>query len=189
VIATATATGVATEWADKSTKETANTPHTATGAVTYTDANALDTHTASFVARGTDYLGTFSLNTTAIDSGDKVTWSFSVSDSAIDYLNAGQTLTQLYDVTIDDGHGGTVVQTITITLNGAADGAARTTRKARGSGSDTDDQSSHDGNVFGQSQHGDKHDADDDHIPPPQPTGPELMTFLGAHLHFGDHLV
>ena len=188
MIASATATGVATEWADKSTKETSNTPHTATGSVTYTDANVLDTHTASFAARGTGYLGTFSLNTTAIDSGDKVTWSFSVSDSAIDYLNAGQTLTQLYDVTIDDGHGGTVVQTITITINGAADGATRATRKARGNSSDTDDGHDLHGIVFGQGQHTDN-STDDDHIPPPQPTGPELMTFLGAHLHFGEHLV
>ncbi len=182
MIATATATGVATEWADKSTKETSNTPHTATGAVTYTDANALDTHTASFVARGTGYLGTFSLNTTAIDSGDKVTWSFSVSDSAIDHLNAGQTLTQLYDVTIDDGHGGTVVQTITITINGASDGAARATRKGRGNGSDTDD---------GHDAHSAWTGTAWTRIKFPHPILRQgiSMTFLGAHLHFGDHLV
>ena len=181
------ATGVATEWSDRSAKETSNTLHNNTGSVSYTDANALDTHTASFAARGTDYLGTFSLNTATIDSGDSLVWSFSVSDSAIDYLNAGQTLTQLYDVTIDDGHGGTVVQTITITVNGAADDAARVSRKAlRGKGSDTDDTHF---NGLGQGQAMDKHNMDDDQIPVTHNTGPEPMTFLGAHLHFGEHLV
>jgi VCBS repeat-containing protein len=189
VIASAVATGVATEWADKSKKETANTLHTATGTVAYTDADTLDTHTASFVARDSGYLGTFSLNTTAIDTGDKVTWSFSVSDSAIDHLNAGQTLTQLYDVTIDDGHGGTVVQTITITINGAADGSTtRAPRKtSRGNGSDTDDGHDLQGIVLGQDRHGDGQGMDDHQIPGPHPT--ELMTFLGVHLHFNEHLL
>ena len=190
VIASAAAKGIATEWADKSAKETSNTPHTATGSVTYTDANTLDTHSASFVARGAGYLGTFSLNTAAIDSGDKVTWSFSVSDSAIDHLNAGQTLTQLYDVTIDDGHGGTVLQTITITINGAADGATRTTRKAsRGNSSDTDDAHDLHGIVLGHRQHADGQGMDEDQIPAPHSASGNLMTFLGAHLHVSDHLV
>jgi serralysin len=189
VIASATTKGVATEWTDKSTKETSNTPHTSTGSVTYTDANALDTHTASFVARGTDYLGTFSLNTTAIDSGDKVTWSFSVSDSAIDHLNAGQTLTQLYDVTIDDGHGGTVVQTITITINGASDGTARAPRKGRSNSSEADDAHDVDGIVFGHGPHAGGNGMDEDQAPAPHPTSGALMTVLGAHLHSGDHLV
>jgi hypothetical protein len=53
----------------------------------------------------------------------------------MDYLNAGQTLKQLYDVTISDGHGGTVVQTITITLRGSSDG----TLFGRGNGPDAFD--------------------------------------------------
>ena len=188
MIVSATAAGTATEWADKSANETANTPHSASGSLSYTDANALDTHTASFVARGSNYLGTLSLNTTNIDSGDVVGWSFTVSDSAIDYLKAGQTLTQLYDVTINDGHGGTVMQTITITLAGTGD-STRVSRKAlRGNGSDTDDGHDSHGIVLGQGQHTDN-SMDDDHIPPPQSPGLEPMTFLGAHLHFGDHLV
>jgi serralysin len=179
VIASATAAGAATEWADKSAKENGNTPHTASGAVSYTDANTLDTHTASFVARGAGYVGTFSLNTSAIDSGDKVTWSFSVADSAIDYLNAGQTLTQLYDVTINDGHGGTVLQTITITINGAADGAARVAKKGRGNGSDVDDGHGH-------GQQLDHHGVDQDQYPGPHPNS-DWMVVVGAHLHLGEH--
>ena len=61
------------------------------------------------------------LNTGNIDSAQSAGWSFTVSDSAIDYLKAGQTLTQKYDVTIDDGHGGSTTQTVTVTLIGAGD--------------------------------------------------------------------
>ena len=121
VIASATATGLATEWADASAAETADTPHTASGSLAFTDANALDLHTASFTLRGSGYLGTFSLDTTAIDSDNTVGWSFSVSDKAMDYLEAGEQKTQLYDVIIDDGHGGTVKQTVTVTLTGAGE--------------------------------------------------------------------
>ena len=116
-----------TEWADGSTAEANNTAHTATGSITYTDAEAAQLHTASVKPQGTNYLGSLTLNTSNIDSTDTVGWSFSVSDSAIDYLTAGQTLTQKYDVTIDDGYGGSTLQTITVTLVGAADATTTTT--------------------------------------------------------------
>ena len=48
-------------------------------------------------------------------------WSFSVADSALDSLQAGQTLTQSYAVTVDDGHGGTASQTVKITITGTND--------------------------------------------------------------------
>jgi VCBS repeat-containing protein len=121
-----------TEWADNSAGEVANTAHVASGAVTYSDADAGDVHTATYTARGTGYLGTFSLSTGQIDSNDSIGWSFSVSDSAMNYLAAGQTLTQLYDVTVDDGHGGAATQTVTITLVGSADA---TTTKGKPGGS------------------------------------------------------
>jgi VCBS repeat-containing protein len=186
VIVSATATGSATEWADKSAAETANTPHTASGSVLYSDANALDTHSASFAARGSGYLGTFSLNTASIDSGDTVGWSFTVSDSAIDSMKAGQTKTQLYDVTIDDGHGGTIVQTITITLTGAGDAATRT-RRARGNEADSTNESGLPGYEHG--RHGDGADMDGDQIPAPHPAVHDIATLLGAHLQPGEYWV
>src|SRR6185436_8104856 len=112
VITSAAQSGSATEWADLSAAEIANTPHGASGAVTFSDVDTLDTHTASFLqqAGDTSAVGTFSLDTTNIDTGHSVGWSFSVDDSAIDYLQAGQTLTQPYDVTVNDGQGGTATQ-------------------------------------------------------------------------------
>ena len=50
-----------------------------------------------------------------------VSWSFSVDDSAIDYLGADDSLVQKYDVTVNDGNGGTKTQTITVTINGTND--------------------------------------------------------------------
>ena len=114
-----------TEWADKSANEVANTPHTASGTITYSDSDVGDIHSASFKPEGTGYLGTFTLNTGSIDSADSVGWSFTVSDSAINYLKAGQSLTQKYDVAIDDGHGGTTMQTVTVTLVGTDDAVTR----------------------------------------------------------------
>src|SRR5205085_2493434 len=117
--------GSATEWADLSPAEVANTPHTASGAVTFSDVDTLDSHTASFAAQAGNAtsLGTFTINTTNHDTGNggSIGWSFSVADSAIDNLQAGQTLVQKYDVTISDGHGGTAVQTVTVTIVGTND--------------------------------------------------------------------
>jgi VCBS repeat-containing protein len=109
-----------TEWADNSADEVANTLHTSSGYMTFSDADAGDTHAASFMAQGTGYVGTFAL--AGVDqAGDSFGWSFAVADSALDYLKAGQTLTQKYDVTVDDGHGGTAMQSVTITLIGTDD--------------------------------------------------------------------
>lgn len=126
-----------TEWADKSAAETANTAHTATGAITFTDADASDIHTAVFVPVGANYLGTFALGSVN-DANHTLGWSFSVLDSAIDYLKAGQTLTQQYGVTLDDGHGGLSTQTITITLVGAADATTKAGKGGPGKGNGAD---------------------------------------------------
>jgi VCBS repeat-containing protein len=98
---------------------------TATGAIAFTDADLADTHTASVVAQGAGYVGSLTVGPPAPDSTGGVTgsikWTFSVVDSAIDFLGAGQTLVQKYDVTVADNHGGTVVQVVTVTITGAND--------------------------------------------------------------------
>src|SRR5260221_523413 len=96
----------------------------AAGTLTFTDVDLTDTHTATAAAQGTGYLGSFTLGTLA-DSTNGVTgsvsWTFSVVDGALDFLAAGQTLVQKYNVTIDDGHGGAAVQVVTVTLTGTND--------------------------------------------------------------------
>ena len=131
VITSAAPSATLTEWTDGSTNEKNNVAHKASGTITFWDPDTTDAHVASFVAEAKGYVGAFNLGT--LDNGtDSVPWSFSVADSAIDFLTAGQTLTQKYDVTINDGHGGTAVQTVTITLVGKNDAAAPVTATATG---------------------------------------------------------
>ncbi|HEX5472928.1 MAG TPA: VCBS domain-containing protein, partial [Lacipirellulaceae bacterium] len=50
-----------------------------------------------------------------------VTWSYSIADSALDFLARGETLTLTYLAQVDDGHGGIVTQPLTVTVHGAND--------------------------------------------------------------------
>ena len=60
-------------------------------------------------------------NDTTGDGEGVVNWTFSVNDAAIDFLAEGQKLTQTYTITVNDGHGGTATQDVTITLTGTND--------------------------------------------------------------------
>ena len=50
-------------------------------------------------------------------------WSYSVPDSAFDFLAEGEILTLTYTATVDDGHGGIVTKPLTITVTGTNDAA------------------------------------------------------------------
>ena len=56
-----------------------------------------------------------------------VRWTYSITDSALDFLAAGEKLTVTYNVTLDDGHGGTVTQPVTVTVTGTDDAPVITT--------------------------------------------------------------
>lgn len=121
------------EWLDNSANELANTAHTATGTLSFTDPDAGDLHVVSFAPQGSGYLGSFTLG--GVNEADgSVGWSFIVADNAMDYLKAGQVLTQKYDVVLDDGHGGTTVQTVTVALSGADDGVVKGAKAGGGGG-------------------------------------------------------
>ncbi|WNV09235.1 VCBS domain-containing protein [Tardiphaga sp. 709] len=113
------------------------------GTITYTDADLMDTHTVAasgptFTWSGgslsqaqiTALTNASSLTLNATDSTGtgqgSVAWKHSIADSAIQFLNAGQTLTETYTVTIDDGQGGTTSQQVTITINGTNEPVAPT---------------------------------------------------------------
>ncbi|WP_441229190.1 T1SS-143 repeat domain-containing protein [Tardiphaga sp. 215_C5_N2_1] len=109
------------------TKFTANTTQTASGVLHFTD-EAADTHTASFTqgsalnSAGTAYLGTFSLDSVTETSGtDSIGWHFSASNSALQSLAAGQTVTQTYEVAVTDDHANTSIKEVTVTLTGVND--------------------------------------------------------------------
>ena len=115
-----------TEFSDGSTNEKNNVTHKASGTISFWDPDVTDAHTASFVAEAAGYIGTFNPGTLN-DGTDALPWSFAVADSAMDFLTGGQTRVQKYDVTIKDGHGGSAMQTVTITLVGKNDATTTTT--------------------------------------------------------------
>ncbi|OOG77391.1 hypothetical protein B0E45_00060, partial [Sinorhizobium sp. A49] len=119
VITSAVQSATVAEIADGAAGENATT-HAQNGAVTFADVDTLDTHSATFTAQGGSYLGTFAL-AAVNQAGDSVGWSFQVADGVLDSLQAGQSRTQKYDVTVNDGHGGTATQTVTITITGTND--------------------------------------------------------------------
>ena len=57
-------------------------------------------------------------------------WTYSVPDSAFDFLADGEILTLTYTATVNDGHGGIVTKPITITVTGSNDAAAITSARA-----------------------------------------------------------
>src|SRR5262249_21311243 len=48
-------------------------------------------------------------------------WTYKITDSALDFVAAGETLTATYNVTISDGHGGSATQAVTVTATGTND--------------------------------------------------------------------
>jgi VCBS repeat-containing protein len=123
VFGAGTVTGAATERPDGAVDENAVT-HNAGGAIAFTDPDSADTHTVSVTPGGGGYLGTFTPTLADDSTGDgngSVSWSYAVADSALDGLRGGQIVTQTYNVTVNDGKGGTDTEVVTITLTGAND--------------------------------------------------------------------
>ncbi|WP_298243283.1 VCBS domain-containing protein [uncultured Bradyrhizobium sp.] len=48
----------------------------------------------------------------------EVDWNFALANSSTNFLNGGETLKLVYHVAVDDGHGGTTTQDVTITILG-----------------------------------------------------------------------
>jgi VCBS repeat-containing protein len=113
---------------------------TADGTISFNDPDLTDTHTASFVLKsttssahlpgfsdGTSHIGTFALQPVAESPGassrGSVGWTFTINDSdpVLQSLAQGQTITQVYTVKVDDHHGGTVTQDVTVVITGTND--------------------------------------------------------------------
>ncbi|HSW13005.1 MAG TPA: VCBS domain-containing protein, partial [Solimonas sp.] len=97
----------------------------AAGAVQFRDVDVRDIPTASVSgSSGATTLGTFALGSLTRDgkTGDgSVGWNYTLSQSAAQYLAAGQTATATYTVSVADGRGGTVSQAVVITVTGSND--------------------------------------------------------------------
>ena len=102
---------------------------TADGTIDFGDVDLADAHVTSVTPGASGYLGTFAATVNNDSTGDgvgQVTWLFAATNQLRQLLGAGQQLVQTYTVEIDDGHGGTATQLVTITINGTNDAAVIT---------------------------------------------------------------
>lgn len=134
----------------------------ANGTITFRDPDLTDTHTASFVLKSSNAsanlpgysetaplskIGTFALAAVSENPGassiGSVGWTFTIDDNdpVLQSLAKGQTITQVYTVTIDDHHGGTVTQDVTVTIKGTNDAPTVTSSAAAAKGAVTEDTS------------------------------------------------
>ncbi|MFD0612588.1 VCBS domain-containing protein [Bradyrhizobium sp. GCM10027634] len=128
------------------------------GIITFNDPDLTDTHTASYVLKSTtstahlpgfndntSHIGTFALTsvseTPGVSTVGSVGWSFALDDrdAVLQSLAEGQTINQVYTVTIDDLHGGTVTQDVTVAITGINDAPTITSSAADATGAVTED--------------------------------------------------
>ncbi|MCP3369328.1 VCBS domain-containing protein, partial [Bradyrhizobium cajani] len=113
----------------------------ACGTLAIQDLDLVDTHTAVWSFKSSSvstdlpgfgtgsHIGTFSIDSSVTESssdtsnGATLGWHFTLdnSDSVLQSLAEGQTITQVYTVTFDDQHGGKVSQDVTVTITGTND--------------------------------------------------------------------
>ena len=103
----------------------------ATGTVAFNDVDLTDTHTAGFVqSAGATTLGTFALDASvsenATTAAGTVGWSYTLTNSAAQYLGADESVTETYTVTVTDETGAFITQNVTITIQGTNDGVTIT---------------------------------------------------------------
>ncbi|MDP9911823.1 VCBS repeat-containing protein [Variovorax boronicumulans] len=95
------------------------------GTITFDDVDLSDAHGVSVAAGPGNTLGgvlTAGVSDAATGASDgTVSWNYSVANAATQHLAQGQTATETFTVSIDDGHGGTVNQQITVTVTGTND--------------------------------------------------------------------
>src|SRR6185369_14170809 len=96
------------------------------GSITFSDVDLTDVHLVS--ATGTPIgttLGTLAVvkdaDTTGTGSGGQLTWTYTVADSAVEYLAAGQTKVESFTITLNDQSGGVITRQIDVTITGTND--------------------------------------------------------------------
>src|ERR1700730_1291556 len=92
---------------------------TTSGTLSFSDVDLTDHHSVTGVTASNGALGTLTASvthdTTGPGTGGVLTWNYSVADSAVDYLAAGQTKTETFTVSLFDGTS-TVTKDVTVTI-------------------------------------------------------------------------
>lgn len=119
-------------WAGQTTsgvvQDRADQPSVGTsGMLSLTDADVGDTHTVTVKpADGTvGNLTAKVVNEPGTGPGTgAIAWEYTVDHTAVATLEEGKTKVEIFTITVDDGHGGTAAQDVTITVRGSAPPAA-----------------------------------------------------------------
>lgn len=112
-----------------------NLPDTASGIITFTDADVTDRHTVHVTGVSVSgdnaglpdeqivrsWLALGASSDAQNGAAGSQAWTFSAKDQAFDYLAAGHSVNLTYTVEIDDGHGGVVDVPVSITVTGTED--------------------------------------------------------------------
>ena len=104
---------------------------TDSGTIAFTDVDLTDSHSIDPVITASDgALGSLTASvttdTTGTGTGGVITWNYTVADADVEYLAEGQTKIETFTITLDDGNGGTVERTISVTITGTNDTATIT---------------------------------------------------------------
>ncbi|MBR1280433.1 VCBS domain-containing protein, partial [Bradyrhizobium sp. AUGA SZCCT0177] len=100
---------------------------TDSGTISFSDVDLTDVHLVSLTGTpvGTT-LGSLSAvknsDTTGTGTGGQLTWTYTVADSAVEYLAAGQTKVESFTITLNDQNGGVITKQIDVTITGTNDG-------------------------------------------------------------------
>ncbi|WP_246550044.1 VCBS domain-containing protein [Bradyrhizobium liaoningense] len=132
------------------------------GTLAIQDLDLIDTHAAQAVFKSSSissalpgfdadstHVGTFTIDQSVLEynsdtsNGATLGWHFSLdnSNAMLQSLAQGQTITQVYTVTFDDHHGGTVSEDVTVTITGVNDAPTITSDAAAATGAVTEDES------------------------------------------------
>nr|WP_246553834.1 VCBS domain-containing protein [Bradyrhizobium ottawaense] len=132
------------------------------GTLAIQDLDLIDTHAAQAVFKSSSissalpgfdadstHIGTFTIDQSVLEynsdtsNGATLGWHFSLdnSNAMLQSLAQGQTITQVYTVTFDDHHGGTVSEDVTVTITGVNDAPTITSDAAAATGAVTEDES------------------------------------------------
>ncbi|NIZ01141.1 tandem-95 repeat protein [Thalassospira lucentensis] len=115
-------TGKINELADGAAGETQNT-HASAGVISFDDTVLEHSHSLSFV-EPTSSLGTFTafiLDPANGDGNGSALWQYHVNDAAIEYLGAGESITETYVMVLTDDNGAEISKEVTVTITGKND--------------------------------------------------------------------
>jgi VCBS repeat-containing protein len=110
--------------------------HQLSGTMNFSDSDHSDTHATSAVLHSAVLSGGSVIPAAALahfssamasqiqsdhNGSGTLKWSFSDADEDFDFLSSNQTLVLTYDISVSDNHGGTVKQTVKVTITGTDD--------------------------------------------------------------------